>query len=88
MARAALKCVFAALLALSAAQAVVPSARVAAAIEAVCGTEADRQPRIERRLDREIRIHLVVSLYESRPTSEPDTAVLFQRPPPATSLFS
>jgi hypothetical protein len=79
--------VFAALLALLSAQAAVPSVRVVAAI--VCCTEAEQQtPREARRARAEVQVREPAPAYVSLAKPEPDTAVLFQRPPPALSLFA
>ena len=88
MARAALKYVFAALLTLLSAQAVVPCPRVIAAIEIVWGTEAEQQPAQETTsAPPVIQARRSALPYASRTRPEPDSAVLFQRPPPAGSLF-
>jgi len=89
MARAVVKHVFAALLALLSAQAAVPSVRFAAAIENVCCTEAEQQTPREARLTRaDVQVPKPAPAYVSLAKPEPDTAVLFQRPPPTPSLFS
>jgi hypothetical protein len=89
MARAVAKHVFAALLALLSAQAAVPSVRFVAAIEIVCCTEAEQQiPREARRTCADVSVSEPAPAYVSLAQSEPDTAVLFQRPPPTRSLFS
>ncbi len=91
MARLALQYVFAALLALLSAQAVVPSVRVVATIEIVCHPEAEAEQEIPRKArlvpaDAPVRPSAVT--YVSRTQPEPDASVLFQRPPPVSSLFS
>jgi hypothetical protein len=89
MARAAAKYVFAALLALLSTQAGVPSLRVVTAIEIVCSTEAEQQaPREARRIRAEVQVRQPAATYVSRTRPEPDAALLFQRPPPASSLCS
>ncbi|MGA2135484.1 MAG: hypothetical protein ABSH50_24610 [Bryobacteraceae bacterium] len=89
MAQAALKYVFAALLALLSAQAVAPSLRVVTTIEIVWRAEADQQaPQAARTIRKPAAALPAAPSYTSRVRPEPDAAVLFQRPPPATSLFS
>jgi hypothetical protein len=89
MARAVAKYVFAALLALLATQAAVPSVRVAAAIEIVCRSEAEQQtPRKGPSIRANIQVREPALTYLARTRPEPDATVLFQRPPPAPSLFS
>jgi hypothetical protein len=89
MARAAAKYAFAALLALLSTQAAVPSVRVVTAIEIVCRTEAEQQaPREARRVRADLQATPPARAYVSRTRPEPDASVLFQRPPPSTSLVS
>lgn len=89
MARAVAKYAFAALLALLSTQAVVPSVRVVTAIEIDCSTEAEQQtPREARRIRSDIQAGQPAPTYVSRAKPEPDAAVLFQRPPPTSSLLS
>jgi len=89
MARAVVKHVFAAMLALLSAQAAVPSVRIAATIEIVCCTEAEQQtPWEQRRACANVQVNEPAPAYVSLAQPEPDTAVLFQRPPPAPSLFA
>jgi hypothetical protein len=89
MARAVAKYAFAALLALLSTQAAVPSIRVVTAIEVVCRTEAEQQiPREARRVRADAQAPPPAPAYVSRIRPEPDAAVLFQRPPPSTSLVS
>jgi hypothetical protein len=89
MARLALQYVFAALLALLSTQAVVPSVRVAATIEIVCRSEAEQQIALETRcIPADIPLPQPALTYVSRIRLEPDAAVLFQRPPPQSSLIS
>jgi hypothetical protein len=93
MARAAMKYAFAALLALLSTQAVVISARAGAAIEIVCSkqtrrTDERQTPREVRRDRAEVRAPQSAPAYVSWIMPEPDTAVLFQRPPPLSSFFS
>jgi len=81
--------VFAALLALLSAQAAVPSVRFVAAFEIVCCTEAEQQtPREARRTRADVQVREPAPAYVSLAKPEPDTAVLFQRPPPALPLFA
>jgi len=81
--------VFAALLTLLSAQAAVPSVRFVAAIEIVCCTEAEQRAPGEAGSTRsDVQVCEPAPAYVSPATPEPDTAVLFQRPPPAPSLFS
>jgi hypothetical protein len=88
MPRAAARYVFAALLALLSAQAGVPSVRVVTTIEIVYRTEAEQQiPRAVRRVQARIQFRQSAT-YASRIRPEPDAAILFQRPPPISSLFS
>jgi hypothetical protein len=89
MARAVLKYAFAALLAFLSTQAVVPSPSIKAGIEFVCSAKAERQVIEEGRVVRPtIRVRQTAPSYTSRAKSEPDAAVLFERPPPTFSLFS
>ena len=89
MARAAAKYIFAALLALVSTQAVMPSVRVVAAAEIVWCAEAEQQtPREARHIRVNIQAGRPAPAYVSRARPEPAAAVLFQRPPPETSLFS
>jgi hypothetical protein len=88
-----MKCAFAALLAVLSAQAVVPSVRVVAAIEIVCGANLEHRtekqtPREARLIRADSRVRRNAPAYVSRIRPEPDTAALFQRPPPSTSFFS
>ncbi|MGE5644373.1 MAG: hypothetical protein ACM336_01145 [Acidobacteriota bacterium] len=84
------KYVFAALLAFFSAQAGVPSALVAPAAEIVWCTEAKKQAPREVALVRPAAtpVPRPTPSYLSRTAPEPDSAVLFQRPPPAFSSFS
>jgi hypothetical protein len=89
MARAAVKYVFAALLALLSTQAGAPSVRVVAGIEIVWCAEAELPaPRDARRFLPEMQVRQPASAYVSRTKAQPDAAFLFQRPPPTASLFS
>jgi hypothetical protein len=88
MARAVLKYAFAALLAFLSTQAVVPSPPIKAGIEFVCSTKAEQQITQEARGIRPaIRVRQTAPPYTSRTKSEPDAAVLFERPPPTFSLL-
>ena len=83
MARVIVKCVFAALLALVSAQAVVPSTRTLAPIEAVCGALRKQSiPSESTRTQRDARVQQPAPAYSSRTTPVPDIAVLLPRPPP------
>ncbi len=89
MARAVMKYAFAALLALLSTQAVMPSARAVAAIEMACGSETEKQtPREARRIRADAPGRQDAPVYVSRTRPEPDTAALFQRPPPLFFLCS
>jgi hypothetical protein len=93
MARAVLKYAFVALLALLSAQAAVPFVRVVASIQILCskGTEhADEKqtPQEARRIQANARVLQSAPAFVSRTRPEPDTAALFQRPPPLSFLFS
>jgi hypothetical protein len=93
MARAVLKYAFAALLALLSTQAVVPSARAVAAIEMACSIHLEdrtekQTPQDARRIRADIQVLQNARPYVSRTRPELDTAVLFQRPPPRSSLFA
>jgi hypothetical protein len=89
MARAVAKYVFAALLALLTAQTAVPSRHLASAAEIVWCAETEQQAAEQVRpilLHRRVRLPILT--YASRISPQPDAPVLFQRPPPATALFS
>jgi len=93
MTRAVAQFVFTALLALFSAQAAMPSTHVvsAAGIVWCAETQQEKQSEDIRPLPVPGRTQLGLpsdSSYRSRTLAEPDSAVLFQRPPPATSLFS
>jgi hypothetical protein len=88
MARLALQYVFAALLALLFTQAVVPSVRVATTIEIVCRSEVEQIALETRRIPADMPLPQPVLTYVSRIRPEPYAAILFQRPPPQSSLFS
>ena len=89
MPRAAAKYLFAALLALLSTQAGVPSVRAVTAIEIVCRTQAEQRiPREVRRTQTHTEFSQPANTYLSRTRPEPDAAILFQRPPPISSLFS
>lgn len=89
MARAVAQYVVAALLALLSTHAAVPSARLISAAEIVWCGESEGQSSHEcaplKRQER--RVNHQPSAYESRILPAPDSAVLFQRPPPVSSLF-
>ncbi len=93
MARTAIKYAFAALLALLSTQAVAPCMRVVAAIEMVCGANLEHRakeqtPEEARRVRMDVQVRRSAPTYVSRTRPEPDTAALFQRPPPLSFLFS
>jgi len=84
-----MKYAFAALLALLSTQAVAPPVRVAPAIESVWHRQTEQQVLREgRRTRTDLPVQLAAPAYVSRTRPEPDTAALFQRPPPLLSLFS
>ena len=88
MARAVAKYVFAALLALLSTQA-APSLRVVGAAEIVWCAEVEQQaPREDRGIRTDSRATQPAPVYVSRTRTEPDAAVLYQRPPPTPLLFS
>jgi hypothetical protein len=89
MARAVTKYVFAALLAVLSTQAVVPSVRVAPAIEIVCSTRAkQRIPQNTRNLAIARHTRPPVPAYISCARPEPSAPILIQRPPPPPSVFA
>jgi len=90
MARAVAQFVFTALLALFSAQAAVPSAHVVSAAGIIWCAETQRETQSEEIRRAAVPVSTLPQLlsYCSRTLAEPDSAVLFQRPPPATSLFS
>jgi len=88
MARAAAQYVFTALLALLSAQTALSSRHLVSPAEVVWCAETEQQAaeqvgpsHVERRARQPI------AAYVSRISPQPDAAALFQRPPPATSLF-
>jgi hypothetical protein len=87
--RALLQYVFAALLALFSTLVGVPSARVVSETAIVWCAEAEQQmPRELRTIRARWQVRPPSPAYVSLTKPEPDAAVLFQRPPPAPSLFS
>jgi len=83
MARAAVKLVFAALLALLATQSAMPSARFSASIEVVASIAAEQQSPAESAPPRARRTVLSAApSYASPAVPEPDTTQQFQLPPP------
>jgi len=83
MAQAVAKCLFAALLAMLSAQAVVPRTRIATDIEAVCHTDTKQQsPRVVTGAPTDLEPRSPLPVYTSRTQAGPDIAALFQRPPP------
>jgi hypothetical protein len=88
VARAALKYVFVAVLALFSVQVVAP-VRVVTTIEFTYRNEAKQKaPRAVCTPRSEERVRLSAPGYESRTRPEPFLAALFQRPPPLSPLFS
>lgn len=88
VARAALRYVFVAVLALFSVQVVAP-VRVVTTLEFAYRCEAEQQsPRMIPRPRVEVRMRPPASGYQSRTRPEPFLAALFQRPPPIVSLFS
>lgn len=89
MSRAVVKYVFATLLVLLSTQSVVPSARVVSAVAIVCCAKAEQQASQETRCVRLYRRVLKSApAYQSWTGTESNSPVLFQRPPPAPSLFA
>jgi hypothetical protein len=88
-----MKYAFAALLALLSTQAVAPTVRVAAAIEMACGANLEHRtekqsPCEARRVGADAQVLQSTPAYVSRAIPAPDTAALFQRPPPLSLVFS
>jgi hypothetical protein len=88
-----MKYAFAALLALLSTQAVVPPVRGVAAFEMVCSIHLEdrtekQTPRDARRIRANVQVLQNARPYVSRTKPQLDIAVLFQRPPPRSSLFS
>jgi hypothetical protein len=83
MARAAVRLVFAAMLALLSMQAAVPSVRIAAAVETVWVRAEQQAPRVVRRLRKVVRVRPSAPAYQSFVASQPDIVLSFQLPPPA-----
>jgi hypothetical protein len=89
VARAVARYVVAALLALLYTQTAVPCVRLQSAAEIIWCSESERQTSPERVTRRVYeRRELGQVAYESRMLPPPDSAVLFQRPPPLSSFFS
>jgi len=89
MARAAAKYVFAALLALLSTQAAGSCIRVVTPVEIVWCAEADQRTPLETpRIRVQMRAAQPALAYASQTRPQPDSAVLFQRPPPTPFLFS
>lgn len=89
MARALLKYAFVALFALLSTQAVVPSTRVAAAIEIVCSAKTEQEmARETRAIAPPAPVGPPAPFYVSRTRPQPEAAPLFQRPPPSFLRFS
>jgi hypothetical protein len=88
MARAVAQYVFAALLALLSAQAAVPSRHLESPARIVWCAETEQQATEQVRRGRTGQAASpAVAEYTSHISAPPDAAVLFQRPPPAISLF-
>jgi len=91
MARAVAQYVFAALLGLLSAQTAVPSKHLVSLVsktEIVWCAETEQQTvELVRPIHGDGRVRQPIVTYVSRITPQPDAAILFQRPPPATSLF-
>jgi hypothetical protein len=89
MARAVAQYVFVALLALFSAQTAVPSAHLVSPPKIVWCAETEQQATEQvRPIHVAPRVRQLIFTYVSRIGPQPDAAVLFQRPPPATSLFA
>jgi hypothetical protein len=95
MARMALKCVLAGLLAVMAAQGAAPCARIVTAIAAVCTVEtacrADTEQRARYKVQgvrATLRFRRQSARYVSPTRPAPDRGSLFQRPPPTAFLFA
>jgi hypothetical protein len=89
MARAVAKYVFAALLAMLSAQAAVPSRHLASPAQIVWCAETEQQAAEQIQPVRVVRRERLSAVdYTSRVSAPPDSAALFQRPPPGTSLFA
>jgi len=89
VARAVAQYVFAALLALLSAHAAVPSRHLESPEQIVWCAETEQhaaEPASAIRVER--REQPAIVEYTSRITAPPDAAALFQRPPPANSLFA
>jgi hypothetical protein len=87
MGRAAAQYVFAALLALLTAQAVVPCTRVERAAIVWCAESEQRVAEETRPARSFARQPVPTPSYRSRTAPEPVSNPIFQRPPPQSSLF-
>jgi hypothetical protein len=86
-----MKLVFAAMLALLATQASLPSVRVVAAFEIVWRAQNEVRQRAPRKIHRAIRIapdHRDPHSYISRAASAPEVVRAYQLPPPSSSFAS
>ena len=89
MARAVAQYVFAALLALLTAQTAAPSRHLVSAAEIVWCAETEQQAADQVRPIRvDVNAYVRIAEYASHISPQPDAPVLFQRPPPITSLFA
>jgi hypothetical protein len=88
MARAVAQYVFAALLAMLSAHAAVPSRHLESPAKIVWCAETEQQAAEQLPpVHANRHTHRAVVEYRSPFTAPPNAAVLFQRPPPASSLF-
>jgi hypothetical protein len=91
MARTAVRLVFAAMLALLATQASMPSVRVVAAFEIVWLAQSEVRQRAPRKIQRTARTtpdRRKPLAYVSLVASEPDVVLIYQLPPPVSSFAS
>jgi len=91
MARTAVRLVFAAMLALLATQAPMPSVRVVAAFEIVWLAQSEVRQRAPRKIQRTARTtpdRREPQTYVSLVAAEPDVVLIYQLPPPISSFAS
>jgi hypothetical protein len=91
MARTAVRLVFAAMLALLATQAPMPSVRVVAAFEVVWLAQSEVRQRAPRKIQRAARTtpdRTEPQAYVSLVASERDVILIYQLPPPVSSFAS
>jgi hypothetical protein len=95
MARTAVRLVFAAMLALLATQAPMPSVRVVAAFEILWLAQSPAQSNVRQRAPRKIqrsarttRDRREPQTYVSLVAAEPDVVLIYQLPPPVSSFAS